>query len=361
MTAGTASDPPVQAALDAVERAEEAALAPRDVATFEVAGRVARNVDTVPDLELSRLAHSLARRRVSETPTERIRARSGSAVIVLGKYARATQVKARAYLGDDGPLTLKVWTHTEGELPLGRRERDVRARVQSIADYRAPEVLSSGAVDDTDYLLERIVYGRHPRTPGERFAAAEDLLGSLSRAYLRHGVEDRPLTEVVHSSFPERIKGVLTDPDLPWSPEWGSRRRLARRLARLVNRDLAMSCSLGHGDLVATNIIRDRRKRHVLIDWEHGRFMPVAFDLSKLLATSGDPRRLESRMGHALKPFSGHGRRHYHWRDQLVLGICQRLSFLPERRDRARKAGRLSQLDAEVGEQVGSVAALLSR
>lgn len=326
--------------LAVVRRAEEALGLEASPTRFELLHRALRSDEGVPGLDPHRVPDPHLRWRGSDELVS-VEAEVASRYVVIGKYNRSTQVKARAYVAaDEGPATLKVWRMGEGESPLGARERDVRAQVAPHAHYRAPEVLAHGRTGDVDYLLERVVHGRHPRTPEEVRAAAEDLLPALARAYRASGRLVHTVSAMLPRDLPERLASAVSDDSTPWPCADDERAETGRFLVDLVAANRRLVCALGHGDLVATNIVRADDGGHVLIDWEHGRVLPVAFDVGKLLRTAGADHGLRRRAA-AVTGWRRHlGRGMYTWSEQLVLGLCLRLAYAPERHRRAVAAGR---------------------
>jgi hypothetical protein len=268
-------------ALAAVETVERRLFAGAEPGLFRVDGRVAvRHGEPVAGgLDLERLADPLVR-TVAEPGAETISAASDCAVVVVGKLASADLRKARGYLVADGlGVTLKVWRAVEGQISLGGQERTIRRELVEMPGFPAPPVLGDGRIGATDYVLEPAVYGRHPWSAQARVDAALDLVPALAGAWRRWGPIDASLEHVFDDGVLKRLRRVLADPTLRWDATWGSRRRLLLELWRLVRRSRDLPCAPAHGDIVATNIIREPSGRHVLIDWEHGRRMPVAFDI----------------------------------------------------------------------------------
>lgn len=357
---GSEPIPAIAAALETVRVAERAVSLPAEESEFRLATRTAYQPG-VDGALLEGLADPLVQRVLAKPAPGRLIAACRSAVVVTGKFCQPDQVKARAYLLDGAaPLTLKVWRTAPGERDLGRQEREIRATVSGIPEYRSPGVFQSGRQDGVDFLLEGVVYGRHPAPGAERTTAALELVPALVEAYRRRGVTQRRLSRIVHRDFPALLSDVLGASELVWDPAWGSRRQLVRRLDRLIRANRALPCSLGHGDLVASNIIRTAPGRHVLIDWEFARVIPVGFDLGKLLVASGDPEGVFDQIEQALRRFDGRGLLRYRWRDQVALGIAQLVSWDAKRRMRARAAGLTHCYDRELTMRLRWLAALLA-
>lgn len=301
--------------------AEQALGLPAETQTFHLHRRSLQRADGVPGLGTSGVPDNHLRRPALPDDAPVVELSCASGAVVVGKFSRETQVKARGYLVLEGrPVTLKVWRMRGGETQLGVREREMRLRVASVSDYRAPEVLAHGRAGEVDYLLEPVVLGRHPATDSERLAAARDLVPSLVRAYATSGRRNRRLSKVVPRDLVPRLEAVLDDAVL-WPLPDEERASLRRFLLDLVRRDDRLPTSVAHGDLVATNIVRRDDGHHVLIDWEHARELPVAFDLGKLLLTAGGDAEVTRAAGVAVAATGRSSGRSYTWEEQLLLGL----------------------------------------
>jgi hypothetical protein len=275
-----------------------------------------------------------------------------SSVVRLGKLASVDRLKVRSYLVLDGHLrSLKVWSG-EVAVATGRRERDVRTRIAGIDGYRTPAILDHGQVGATAYLLEPVVRGQHPTSGAQRVAMAADLAEALSAGYAATGAGDKPLSAITHEQLPDRVDAVLGDDTLPWPDEVGDRGVVRRHVARLIAKDRSLPVAITHGDLVASNVIRDDEGRHHLVDWEHGRKGSPAFDLLKLVLGSGDEEAALAAVAPHLETFGGRGLRRYRTDHQLALGVAQTLSWAPAARERAERAGRVDRFDAEHAQRV---------
>lgn len=270
-----------------------------------------------------------------------------SSVVRLGKLASADRLKVRSYLVVDGQLrSLKVWSG-EVAVATGRREVDVRGRIAGIDGYRTPPILDHGQDGETAFLLEPVVRGQHPTSGAERVVMAADLAGALASGYAATSNGDKPLSAVTHDQFPTRIDEVLRDGRLPWPDEAGERDAVRRQVGKLIAKDRSLPVAITHGDLVASNVIRDEVGRHHLVDWEHGRRGSPAFDLLKLVLASGDEEAALAAVSPHLEPLGGRGLRRYRTSHQLALGVAQTLSWAPAARERAVRAGRADRFDAE--------------
>lgn len=286
--------------------------------------------------------------RTLPPPQGEVRSSSAATILLCGKYATASAIKFRSFLLLDGlPATIKVWGRAVHKRKLGIRERQVREAMRAGDRYPAPEVLGSGEVTGHDYLVERVVYGTHPRGNQEREEAAVEVMHRMLMACRAHGIEHRPLPLVVRPEF-TALDAVLADPSLHWSAHAEQRRLLTEHVATLVGKDLTLPCALGHGDLRMGNVLRDESGEHLAVDWEEGGVRPIAFDLRKLLLSSNAWERVQQRGREALRPLDGDGARSYRWRDQLLLATCNELALTPVRRERGRRAGTLEQFDASL-------------
>lgn len=270
-----------------------------------------------------------------------------SAIVRLGKLASPDQIKVRSYLVRDGQvLSLKVWSGAAA-LVRGKRERDIRARISGLESYRTPPVLAHGEGGSTAFILEPVIYGSHPTSGGPRLAMTADLAQALSRGYMATMVGDRRLSKVTHPDLPGRLDHVLGGDGYPWPSDVRERAQVRRAVGRLIARDRTLPVAITHGDLVASNVIRDDQGRHHLVDWEHGRSGPAAFDLVKLVLGSGDADAAAEAIEPHMRKIGGRGWRRYRASHQLALGVAQTLSWAPEARVRAVRAGRQDRFDAE--------------
>lgn len=163
-----------------------------------------------------------------------------SAIVRFGKFSRGQAVKVRSYVMVDGRLaTLKVWQGFDAAV-TGARERKVRAQLAGIDAYRTPPILRHGEHDGVDYLLEPVVFGRHPSGDAQRLAPAVDLGGSLADACDAAGVDDRPPSASVHPEFRGRLEAAFADPGLVWDQAWGAKEATVARLFRFLDRDRSL-------------------------------------------------------------------------------------------------------------------------
>jgi hypothetical protein len=273
-------------------------------------------------------------------------------IVRLGKLSEPALLKVRGYLEADGTLhTVKVWAGSKA-VRTGHREVEIRRQIEGIPEYRSAPVLASGEREGLLFLLEPLVSGDHPRSGAERVRACADLVPDLAAGYRATGVGDRRLSTVVHARFGQRLDEAFQDGALPWPEDIRERGEVRHQLTRLVRGDPRVPVAITHGDLVASNIVRDAAGRHHLLDWEHGRLGPAAFDLIKLVLTSGAPERAVETLGPAASLLGARRWRRASFQQQLALGVAQQLSFAPAARRRAIAAGRGARFDAEHIERI---------
>ena len=283
-------------------------------------------------------------------------------LVRLGKRPGVDNVRARAYVAAEGRhLALKVWAiggDRTGRSAEADRERRVRRTLSELDGYPVPDVVAEGAVEDTHYLLEPVVFGSTPQTPSERIAAAVDLLGRLAKAYAAAGVTDRPLSTSLRPDFTTQLEAAVSEPWFPWLAS-GDRSRFLRRVGDLVARNRTLPSSLGHGDMTMSNVIRDEHGVHWLVDWEQGGVMPGRVDVRKLLFTSGAPGAVLTRVAKDIRAFDGRGVLRYRFQQQLALGVCNELAVAPRHRAGAERANRLADFEAKLAARVAWVTELL--
>jgi thiamine kinase-like enzyme len=111
------------------------------------------------------------------------------------------------------------------------------------------------------------------------------------------------------------------------------------KMRQLINQDARVPVSLGHGDLVKSNMLF-ANDSVVLIDWEHARAMPIAFDLSKLVFRAGAVASAVELIRQQWKGSLAATRDGYRVEEQLALGLAQMLAWTASREQRAKAIGR---------------------
>lgn len=333
-------------ALPVVELAERAGIGAAGSGQdgrYETAGGMAWSPAGLASLRRLHLPDpSLGRAMVTEYS---LRSGARSAFVRLGKYATADAMRLRTYVShQDRWLSLKIWGSGPAGASRARRERETREAVAGIAGYAAPPVLAAGCSAGVHYLLEPVVTGSHPLTRRERREAAVEVALGFLAAYRASGIHQRRLHDVVRPQFGTGLERFLEDETVPWPP--GSPKvAVAARMRRLVDEDGLLPCALGHGDLHPHNIVR-ADDRYWVLDWENGGLRPVAFDLRRLLLSTGDPAGVQRELADDLRAFDGAGPGTYRWSDQLALAMCNELVLTPVRRDRARRFGEFERFDS---------------
>jgi thiamine kinase-like enzyme len=115
---------------------------------------------------------------------------------------------------------------------------------------------------------------------------------------------------------------------------------------------------LGHGDLVRSNILITN-EHVVLVDWEHARGMPIAFDLAKLVLHARDPEEALTLIRKRHPGLSRSPRESYSLERQIALGLVQMLSWTAPRQTRAQAAGRLDLFEHDTRARVDLLHRLL--
>jgi thiamine kinase-like enzyme len=215
------------------------------------------------------------------------------------------------------------------------------------------------------FLRESVVPGRSPADRGETMRLAGPIAEALARLHRGIGVAEYRLSKVVRGPFAERWRRFAADRDLSGA--------LARRIADLIERDGDVAVSLCHGDLVASNILLTDQADagaalsrpgtgFVLIDWEHARPGPIAFDLAKLHLAARHPDRALRAMRLALRDTFGCSSptTSYQLEEQFALAHARMLTWHEHRRARAVAASRLEQLEADTRRRLAVLEDLLS-
>jgi hypothetical protein len=284
-----------------------------------------------------------------------LRARCRAEVIRIGKFDLEQVVRFRAFQVDgDRPTALRIQGHGDDHGPGVAREIRARRSVARHVPELAPQLLDAELDADRGigWLREELIVGRHPRTAAQTRRAVEQLVPGLRRLHDRVGVSHVPFSRIAGGVL-DRWDAATEAGILP--------RSLAGPVRRLVTRDADVQVSLGHGDLVRTNIVR-RGGEVVLIDWEKARSMPIANDLAKLLPLVGtDVERTLTTLRDAFGATIAPTTTSYTFDEQFVLAVVQTLSTALPRAERARRAGREERFAETQQRQVALLDHLLER
>jgi hypothetical protein len=265
---------------------------------------------------------------------ETLRVRSRADVARLGTFDVEETVRLRAfYWCTRRPSSLRIQAGGDRLRPGIHRSLAAQQVVARHVPELAPALLAHGSLPDEGvaFLQEAVVAGRHPATAGDVRNAMAPLLALFARLHDAVGVESRPLSAVVSRHFPERWD-ALARTDLVRGP-------VDRAVRQLINQDARVPVSLGHGDLVKSNMLF-ANDSVVLIDWEHARAMPIAFDLSKLVFRAGAVASAVELIRQHWKGSLAATRDGYRVEEQLALGLAQMLAWTASREQRAKAIGR---------------------
>jgi thiamine kinase-like enzyme len=193
--------------------------------------------------------------------------------------------------------------------------------------------------------------GRHPRDRGEVQGAAVALVARLGRLHASVGIEQRRLSEVASEQIASGWAFAAEHLDVAGP--------LDAKVRALLRRDALLDVSLGHGDLVGSNLLLDERGRVVLIDWEHAGPLPIAFDLAKLHVQARNSAAAFAAFRRGLGNRVGRTRGGYRLHEQFALGHVQMLSWHEHRLARATEAGREKQLRQDTRRRLDRLEELL--
>ncbi len=284
-----------------------------------------------------------------------LRARCHAEVLRVGKFDLEAVVRFRAFhVGGDRPTALRIQGHGDDHGSGVTREIRARRTVARHVPELAPRLLDAELDADRGigWLQEELIVGRHPRTAAETRRAVTQLVPGLRRLHDGVGVSDVPFSRLAIGVL-DRWDAATRAGILP--------SRLTEPVHRLVTRDADVQVSLGHGDLVRTNIVRHRGEV-VLIDWEKARSMPVANDLAKLLPLVGtDVEPTLAALHHAFGSTIAPTTTSYAFDEQFALAVIQTLSAALPRAERARRAGREKRFVAGHERQLRLLGYLLER
>lgn len=303
-----------------------------------------RNIAVHADVQVRRLPRYL---RPKGPAGDHLSAPASADLVRIGKFDIDRQVRLRAFYID---ARQSVRFQAGGPHDGVRRSLFAYRYLSKYAPELSPRVLDHGTVRRAPYLVEEISRGRHPRGAEQLEATIAALTAGLSAVHAGAGVRDQPLLEVLGEGFAARLRNVIAVEHVDPAVD--------RVVEELLGRAGTVPVSLGHGDLVASNILINS-DAVTLIDWEYAGWMPVLFDVAKVHLHCTDPGRAADLLEEGLRPTLRRGSRDYSAREQLALAHLRFLSWDVKRRRRAVAAGRLSQFEDMTRQRWRTVAQLL--
>ena len=285
------------------------------------------------------------------SPAVRVWSRTQARVVRLGKFDVDEVARLRAFYPDQG-LVLRLQGANAAEAGVDR-ELTARRLVGDHVPDLAPRLAGHGRFGQAPtvaYLFEELLDARqlgHPVTIGQRLG---ELTARLAELYRGVGISSTPIQQVISEHLPARWTKACKEFDVDPA--------IDRAVRALFDRDACLETSLGHGDLVGTNILT-AGDRLVLVDWEHAQTMPIAFDLAKPLQQAADPVAALEALRDGLAGAVPGGRDSYALEEQLALAYVRTLSGGARRRERAAAAGRLDALERESRRRLELLAVLL--
>lgn len=308
--------------------------------SWNVHGSTAVRVDVEP----SSLPRYL---RPKGAPTEQLQARVNADLIRIGKFDVDREVRLRAFY----PKHRQTIRFQAGGLRNGvTRSLDAYRYISKYVLTLSPKILDHGTIRGAPYLIEEVAKGRHPVGPTALEATIGPLTAGLARLHDGVGVQDRALTEILGQGFQAR-----------WATVVGAERietSLQQAVQNMLARGGTLPVSLGHGDLVGTNILVSRGGV-TLIDWEYAGEMPILFDVAKIHMHCPAPDTATDLLAEGLRTSLRQGSEHFSVREQLALAHVRFLSWSTAQRRRAIVANRLSQFERIIQRRLEAVRELL--
>jgi Ser/Thr protein kinase RdoA (MazF antagonist) len=280
-------------------------------------------------------------------------ARSQARIARIGKFDVDDAVRLRGFY-PDRHLALRL--QEAGDPRRAGVQRSIAARtvVAEHVPALAPPLHLHGAHQrgglQVAYLVEGLVEGRRPANRGETQRLLPTVVELLTRLHEAVGIASRPLSKVSSSGLLARWEGAVERERVPAAIDAAVR--------RLIERDADLEVSLGHGDLVASNMLI-RGGQLTLVDWEHARSLPIAYDLAKPLMQARHPDAALERVRGSLTRTVGRSPSSYRLEEQIALAHVQMLSWSERRRRKAETAGRVEQYEKQTAARIAVLRDLL--
>ncbi|MGO0575835.1 phosphotransferase [Ornithinimicrobium panacihumi] len=274
----------LEVALDVVARVEALEPSLRTAAgpvPFWARGRVARRPE-IKKRVLSAIPRPEREGWGADAPgIRRVDAPVAADAVVLGKFDLGELPKLRAVYAK-GRRSLAVRPPRPNGICGITRSVTAYQVVAEHAPGLAPGLLGHGELPEgLRYLVETWVRGQVFGTARELAAAGPEILEGLRQLQQGYGVTWVRLGEQWGQTLAGRWEQVRElDVVLPELGGW---------VGELIARDGALRSSWVHGDMVASNVVRGRDGKIILVDWEYSTEAPIMVDAAKLHLFSATP------------------------------------------------------------------------
>lgn len=269
-----------------------------------------------------------------------------ASAVLIGKFDVQREIRLRAFY----PERQETSRFQAGGKNNGVHRTVAAHRiVREHDDGLMPRLLDHGGNDKVAYLVEEFAHGR-VAVFDEIPDLAEPIARRLSAVHDGAGTSAQRLSEITHRDFSSRWSEVAQAAKIDPA--------LSAAVTELIGRDALLDVSIGHGDLVASNIMVTNDGFR-LIDWEYAGQMPIAFDLAKLTVAHRDHQRVHAAVHRGVGSRPGTRRDHYTFDEQIALAHAQMLSWNQARAARAKAAGRTSFLRSGMRRRVQALRYLL--
>ncbi len=272
--------------------------------------------------------------------------------VLIGKFGSRRHLRFRGFYADEGATVRVQGRHAvTGSQGIDRIVGAAPA-VAAHSPGLMPRLLDHGSLPGgrTAYLVEETVHGREPRGRPEVLSVLGTVAERLHRVHSGVGVRHERLSALTSPHLADRWDRLAADGHV--GP------KDAREVRQLIARDALLEVSLGHGDLVSSNVLLTEGGL-TLIDWEYAGPQPIAFDLAKLHINAGPAEPATARLDEALDGTVGRAADHYSLVEQLALAHVQLLSRYDARHARASAAGRVRELERQTQRRAQAVHQLL--
>lgn len=264
-------------------------------------------------------------------------------VVVLAKFDASGLPKFRAVYADTRRTLSARPVGANGVCTVTRAVESLQIAARHAPDL-VPPLLGHGRLPEgLPYLVEGWARGRALGSSSRLDEALPELLQGLARIQRGHGISRDRLVEHWGEGFARRWEATRETGIVP-AP-------LALWVQALIDRDARLRRSWTHGDLVASNVLRNKRGL-VLIDLEHSQIAPIMNDAAKLHLFAADPARTLHLVLAAFAATEALSPDAYSPAEELALSHAQLISQYPRRHAALAGHARAEIYEKQVTRQV---------
>ncbi|MCJ7772401.1 MAG: aminoglycoside phosphotransferase family protein [Desulfobacterales bacterium] len=199
--------------------------------------------------------------------------------------AQAIRIKNNVrsyYVNASPPFSTKILISKTRTVKDMKNEIHIRSQVESFDTVKVPKILQCHMEYDPPFFCEEIISGRKLDLLRDTAIISQKLCPQLWYTYERFGIKLRKIQDAIDLT---NVSEIFHDACnvVGWHNTWCDRSTFLSRTFSLLESNLFLPFSIGHGDLSLGNMIIGQDREIYIVDWECAKEMPIVFDLFSIL------------------------------------------------------------------------------